>query len=107
VTLQPQYSLLVREIESEIVPACLDAAWACCRGRHRRRLAYGRMRGTPPRGATRLGEDPDRGMEAWEPRTARAHVARHRHGLRDRHGARRQPTQVSLAWLEGRPAVRR
>ena len=25
VTLQPQYSLLVREIESEIVPACLDA----------------------------------------------------------------------------------
>ena len=25
VTLQPQYSLMVREIESEIVPACLDA----------------------------------------------------------------------------------
>ena len=33
VTLQPQYSLLVREIESEIVPACLDAGMACCRGR--------------------------------------------------------------------------
>jgi len=25
VTLQPQYSLLVREIESKIVPACVDA----------------------------------------------------------------------------------
>lgn len=33
VTLQPQYSLLVRDIELEIVPACQDAGWAFCHGR--------------------------------------------------------------------------
>jgi Predicted oxidoreductases (related to aryl-alcohol dehydrogenases) len=32
VTLQPQYSLLAREIEWEIVPAASTRAWGCCRG---------------------------------------------------------------------------
>ena len=33
VTLQPQYNLLVREVEWEIVPACLDTGLSvCCRG---------------------------------------------------------------------------
>ena len=70
VTLQPQYSLLVREIESEIVPACLDAGigllpWSPLAGGW---LTGKYQRDSPPEGATRLGEDPDRGMEAWEPR---------------------------------------
>ncbi len=33
VTLQPQYNLLVRDIEHEVVPACLDAGIVCCPGR--------------------------------------------------------------------------
>ena len=32
VTIQPQYSLLARETEWEIMPAALDAGLACCRG---------------------------------------------------------------------------
>jgi aryl-alcohol dehydrogenase-like predicted oxidoreductase len=32
VTLQPQYSLVSREIEYEIVPAAQQTTWVCCRG---------------------------------------------------------------------------
>lgn len=108
VTLQPQYSLLVREIESEIVPACLDAGMGLLPWSP---LAGGWLTGkyqhdSQPTGATRLGEDPERGMEAWEPRnreertwrildTVASIAAEH-----DSNSAR-----VSLAWLEGKPAV--
>ena len=72
VTLQPQYSLLVREIESEIVPASLDAGigllpWSPLGGGW---LSGKYKRDQPPAGATRLGENPKRGMEAWEARNA-------------------------------------
>src|SRR5246127_1131770 len=70
VTLQPQYSLLAREIEWEIVPAVLDAGlgmlpWSP--------LGGGWRAGKPPRpqrpgAAPRLGEDPGRGMEAYDRR---------------------------------------
>lgn len=58
VTLQPQYSLLVREIESEIVPAALDAGigllpWSPLGGGW---LTGKYKRDEPPTGATRLGE---------------------------------------------------
>src|SRR5919206_760004 len=65
VTLQPQYSLLVRGIEWEIVPAAeanglgllpwspLGGGWLT--GKYRR--------DERPTGATRLGENPDRGVE--------------------------------------------
>jgi aryl-alcohol dehydrogenase-like predicted oxidoreductase len=70
VTLQPQYSLLVREIESEIVPASLDAGigllpWSPLAGGW---LTGKYRRDETPTGATRLGEDPERGMEAFTPR---------------------------------------
>src|SRR4029079_3107382 len=70
VTLQPQYNLLVREIEWEIVPAALDAGlgllpWGPLGGGW---LSGKYRKGERPTGATRLGEDPDRGMEAWERR---------------------------------------
>jgi len=70
VTLQPQYSLLVREIESEIVPAALDAGigllpWSPLGGGW---LSGKYKRDQPPAGATRLGENPERGMEAWKAR---------------------------------------
>jgi aryl-alcohol dehydrogenase-like predicted oxidoreductase len=69
VTLQPQYNLLVREIEWEIVPAAqanglgllpwspLGGGWLT--GKYRR--------DEQPTGDTRLGDDPDRGREAYGP----------------------------------------
>ena len=108
VTLQPQYSLLVREIESEVVPAALDAGlgllpWSPLAGGW---LTGKYRRDADPVGATRLGEDPARGMEAWAPRNrqdrtwsiieAVGEVAASR-GLNH--------AQVALAWLAARPAV--
>src|ERR1700712_4933168 len=70
ITLQPQYSLLVREIEWEVVPAALDAGmgllpWSPLGGGW---LSGKYQRDQRPTGSTRLGEDPGRGMEAWERR---------------------------------------
>jgi aryl-alcohol dehydrogenase-like predicted oxidoreductase len=70
VTIQPQYSLLARETEWEIVPAALDAGlgllpWSPLGGGW---LSGKYRRGARPVGATRLGEDPDRGMEAYDRR---------------------------------------
>jgi aryl-alcohol dehydrogenase-like predicted oxidoreductase len=60
VTLQPQYNLLARDIEHEIVPACLDAGlgllpWSPLGGGW---LTGKYKRDQAPTGATRLGEDP-------------------------------------------------
>src|SRR5262249_58301546 len=70
VTLQPQYSLLVREIEWEIVPAAVDAGigllpWSPLGGGW---LTGKYQRDARPAGATRLGDDPGRGMEAYDRR---------------------------------------
>lgn len=108
VTLQPQYSLLVREIESEIVPASLDAGigllpWSPLGGGW---LSGKYKRDEPPTGATRLGENPDRGMEAWKARNADARtweVIEEVEEIAGRHGV--SASQVALAWLADRPAV--
>ena len=64
-TLQPQYSLIVREIEWEIVPAVLDAGmgmlpWSPLGSGW---LSGKYKRDERPAGSTRLGDDPERGME--------------------------------------------
>ena len=107
VTLQPQYSLLVREIEWEIVPAALDAGlgllpWSPMGGGW---LSGKYRRDQRPSGATRLGEDPDRGMEAWDRRgTDRAwaviDAVQRVADARDVSMA-----EVALAWVTHRPAV--
>ncbi len=107
VTLQPQYSLLAREIEWEIVPAAVDAGlgllpWSPLGGGW---LSGKYRRDERPAGATRLGEDPDRGMEAYDRRAtdrtwsvidAVQKVAEDR-GV--------SMAEVALAWVTGRPAV--
>src|SRR3954451_11764674 len=70
VTLQPQYSLIVREIEWEIVPAARDAGmgllpWSPLGGGW---LSGKYRRDERPTGETRLGDDPGRGMEAYDRR---------------------------------------
>lgn len=108
VTLQPQYSLLVREIESEIVPASLDAGigllpWSPLGGGW---LSGKYRRDQAPQGATRLGENPKRGMEAWEARNADPRtweIVDAVHAIAERHNV--SDAQVALAWLAEQPAV--
>jgi aryl-alcohol dehydrogenase-like predicted oxidoreductase len=108
VTLQPQYNLLVREIESEIVPACLDAnigllPWSPLAGGW---LTGKYSRDTDPKGATRLGEDPERGMEAWRPRNKQERTWRILNVVADIATTKGiTQAQVSLAWLAAQPAV--
>jgi aryl-alcohol dehydrogenase-like predicted oxidoreductase len=108
ITLQPQYNLLVREIESEVVPACADAGigllpWSPLGGGW---LTGKYKRDVLPTGATRLGENPNRGGEAFKPRNAQertwaiidavAAVAK-AHGV--------SAAQVALAWVAAQPMV--
>ena len=108
VTLQPQYNLLVRDIEFELVDVCrnenigilpwspLGGGWLT--GKYRR--------DTAPTGATRLGEDPERGMEAYAPRNAEERtwqVIDAVRGIAERRGV--SMAQVALAWVRDRPAV--
>ncbi len=107
VTLQPQYSLLVREIEWEIVPAAVDAGlgllpWSPLGGGW---LSGKYQRGQRPSGATRLGEDPDRGMEAYDRRgTGRTwDVIDAVQKIAGQRGV--SMAEVALAWVSDRPAV--
>jgi len=107
VTLQPQYSLLVREIEWEIVPAAVDAGmgllpWSPLGGGW---LSGKYQRGERPSGATRLGEDPNRGMEAYDRRgTQRTwRVIDTVQKLASERGV--SMPEIALAWVTGRPAV--
>ncbi len=108
VTLQPQYNLLAREIEWEIVPACLAEGlgllpWSPLGGGW---LTGKYTRDSTPRGATRLGENPERGVEAYGRRSAVQRtwdvVAAVSTVARDRGVSM---AQVALAWLHDRPAV--
>jgi len=107
VTLQPQYSLIVREIEWEIVPAALDAGlgllpWSPLGGGW---LTGKYQREQRPTGSTRLGEDPGRGMEAWERRgNARTwDIVECVQQVADARGA--SMAAVALAWVTNRPGV--
>ena len=108
VTLQPQYNLLVREIEWEIVPAAqhnglgllpwspLGGGWLTGKyTRHQR-----------PSGATRLGENPDVGVEAYGRRSTEQRTWDVVDAVRAAADERDVPmASVALAWLVARPAV--
>ena len=105
--LQPQYNLLDRTIEIELIPCCIDhdistTPWSPLGGGW---LTGKYRRDKRPDGATRLGDDPNRGVEAYDLRNtdrtwlvldAVADVA-------DHHG--RPMGHVALAWLLTRPTV--
>jgi aryl-alcohol dehydrogenase-like predicted oxidoreductase len=107
-TLQPQYSLLVRGIEHEIVPAALDQGigllpWSPLAGGW---LSGKYTRGTAPTGATRLGENPDRGMEAWGPRSEDEHTWAVIDAVREvAEQSGTTSAAVALAWLDAQPGV--
>ncbi|HEY7048701.1 MAG TPA: aldo/keto reductase [Jatrophihabitantaceae bacterium] len=108
VTLQPQYNLLVREIEWEIIPAAqasglgllpwspLGGGWLT--GKYSREEA--------PTGATRLGENPERGVEAYARRSPVERtwdVIDTVREIAEKRGA--SMAQVALAWVADRPTV--
>jgi aryl-alcohol dehydrogenase-like predicted oxidoreductase len=107
IALQSQYNLLERGIELEVLPSCVEAnlslvPWSP--------LGGGWLTGkyspdSQPLGATRLGENPSRGVEAYTRRnTETTHeilgVVRN---IADRIG--RPMAHVALAWLLSRPGV--
>jgi len=107
VSLQPQYNLLTREIEWELVPVCLEerigiVPWGP--------LGQGWLSGkysreSAPTGATRLGEDPNRGIEAYERRNIDRtwKVVDAVQAVAAELGV--PPARVALRWLADRPGV--
>ena len=108
VTLQPHYNLLGRELEWEIIPACaanglgilpwspLGGGWLTGKYRPDER----------PTGASRLGEDPERGLEAYDRRSAEQRTWDVIDAVREvADGRGVSMAQVALAWVADRPQV--
>jgi aryl-alcohol dehydrogenase-like predicted oxidoreductase len=108
VTLQPQYNLLVREIEWEIVPACESTGlgllpWSPLGGGW---LTGKYTKDARPMGATRLGENPDRGVEAYDRRSTAQRTWDVIDAVQSVASSRGVTmAQVALAWLVDRPMV--
>lgn len=107
VSLQPQYNLLAREIELEVLPVCIERGlgvlpWSPLGGGW---LTGKYSSSDRPEGDSRLGEDPDRGVEAYDLRNTERtwrvlnvveSIAKDRNVSMG---------QVALNWLRNRPAV--
>jgi aryl-alcohol dehydrogenase-like predicted oxidoreductase len=108
VTLQPQYNLLQRGVEFELAQVCVNEGigilpWSPLGGGW---LSGKYQRDSPPTGATRLGEDPERGMEAYARRNPSERTWRVIDAVRSVAEARGvSMARVALAWLVDRPAV--
>ena len=107
VTLQPQYNLLARDIEWEIIPVCTNEAvgvlpWSPLAGGW---LTGKYRRDEAPTGATRLGENPQRGVEAYDRRNTERtwQVIDALRAVAEARGV--SMGVVALAWLVDRPAV--
>jgi aryl-alcohol dehydrogenase-like predicted oxidoreductase len=108
VTLQPQYNLLQRGVEFELTGVCVSEhigilPWSPLGGGW---LSGKYQRDVPPTGSTRLGEDPERGMEAFARRNPEERTWRVIDVVRSVAEARgTSMARVALAWLVDRPAV--
>ena len=108
VTLQPQYNLLVRDIEFELVDVCRSEnigilPWSPLAGGW---LSGKYQRDQAPTGATRLGENPRRGMEAFAARNAQERTWQVIDAVRKvAQGRGASMAQTALAWVADRPAV--
>jgi aryl-alcohol dehydrogenase-like predicted oxidoreductase len=108
VLLQPQYNLLTRFIELEVVPACQEYGlgiipWSPLGGGW---LTGKYVRDSMPTGASRLGEDPKRGMENYVDRNADAKVWDIIDAVKDVAGRTGLTmAQVALAWVADQPGV--
>lgn len=108
VTLQPQYNLLVREIEFELTDVCWNEnigvlPWSPLAGGW---LTGKYRRDAVPTGASRLADNPERDMEAYGPRNAQERTWQ----VIDAVGKVAESrgvsmAQVALAWTADRLAV--
>ena len=107
VSVQPQYNLLDRGIEIEVLPCCLEngiglAPWSPLGGGW---LTGKYTRQSEPTGTTRLGENPKRGVEAYDKRNTDA-TYRVLDTLESIAVKQQVPmSHVALTWLLSRPAV--
>ncbi len=98
----------MRDIEFELTDVCRNEnigmlPWSPLAGGW---LTGKYVRDQPPTGATRLGEDPQRGMEAYSPRNAQERTWQVIDAVRQVAEARGvSMSQVALAWVADRPAV--
>jgi aryl-alcohol dehydrogenase-like predicted oxidoreductase len=108
VTLQPQYNLLQRAVEFELGQVCVNERigilpWSPLGGGW---LTGKYQRDRAPTGNTRLGEDPERGMEAYARRNPEERTWRVIDAVGSVAKARGvSMARVALAWLVDRPAV--
>ncbi len=107
VSLQPQYNLLTRQIELEIVPAATEYGlgmmpWSPLAGGW---LSGKYRRDEVPSGETRLGENPRRGMEDYDRRNTGSTWAVLDVVAQVADEAGLTMAQVALAWLADRPRV--
>lgn len=109
VSMQPQYNLLVREVEWEILPASRYAGlgllpWSPLGGGW---LTGKYSRDCSPVGDTRLGDNPDAdGMESWDRRKDLARTWNVLAAVERVAESRQVPmANVALAWLAMRPGV--
>lgn len=107
VSLQPQYNLLTRHIELECVPAAAEYGlglmpWSPLAGGW---LTGKYTRESRPAGSTRLGEDENRGMEAYDRRNTEQtwRILDEVKAVADESGL--NMAQVALAWVADRPGV--
>ncbi|MGD2100638.1 MAG: aldo/keto reductase [Acidimicrobiia bacterium] len=107
VSLQPQYSLLAREIELDVLPLALELGvgilpWSPLGGGW---LTGKYTASQRPTGATRLGENPTRGVEAYDLRNNQQtwDVVDAVEKIAGDHDV--VMSQVALNWLRARPGV--
>jgi aryl-alcohol dehydrogenase-like predicted oxidoreductase len=107
VSLQPQYSLLSREIELDVLPVCLELGlgilpWSPLGGGW---LTGKYSADQRPSGATRLGEDPGRGVEAYDLRNNDKtwDVVSEVESIAADRGV--TMSQVALNWARARPGI--
>jgi aryl-alcohol dehydrogenase (NADP+) len=106
-SLQPQYSLLGREIELDQMPLCLDEdvgllPWSPLGGGW---LTGKYSPAERPVGDTRLGDDPNRGIEAYDLRNTEG-TWRILEAVQEIAGKRGVTmSQVALNWVRERPGV--
>lgn len=107
VSLQPQYNLLAREIELDVMPLCIEKdvgllPWSPLGGGW---LTGKYSRDQLPSGESRLGEDPTRGVEAYDLRNTEAtwRVVESVGAIASERGA--PMSQVALNWARQRPGV--
>lgn len=105
--LQPQYNLLSREIELDLLPVCLEEGlgvlpWSPLGGGW---LTGKYSAGDRPIGSTRLGEDPSRGVEAYDLRNNERtwRVLAEVEEIAGQRGV--TMSQVALNWVRNRPGI--